>query len=85
MENIFLHKKVSYLQSILNDINEQDTPFLDCKYKHMWKVELHLTMSESCTASYLYSMVSKAELISKGYHCLVLGLISIFYGRYGSL
>ena len=22
---------------ILNDINEQDTPFLDCKHKHMMK------------------------------------------------
>ena len=26
-----------YLQSILNDINEQDTSFLDCKHKHMMK------------------------------------------------
>ena len=26
-----------YLQGILNDINEQDTSFLDCKYKHMMK------------------------------------------------
>ena len=24
-----------YLQGILNDINEQDTSFLDCKHKHM--------------------------------------------------
>ena len=31
-ENIFLHKDV-----ILNDINEQDTSFLDCKHKHMMK------------------------------------------------
>ena len=37
MENIFLHKKVSYLQGIINDINEQDTSFLDCKHKHMMK------------------------------------------------
>ena len=27
----------SYLQGILNGINEQDTSFLDCKYKHMMK------------------------------------------------
>ena len=27
---------------MLNDINEQDTSFLDCKHKHMMKVELHL-------------------------------------------
>ena len=26
-----------YLQGILNDINEQDTFFLDCKHKHMMK------------------------------------------------
>ena len=25
------------LQGILNDINEQNTSFLDCKYKHMMK------------------------------------------------
>ena len=50
MENIFLHKKVSYLQGILNNfneqdnlqdtvnhINEQDTSFLYCKHKHMMK------------------------------------------------
>ena len=37
MENIFLHKKMSYLQSIPNDINEQDPSFLDCKHKHMMK------------------------------------------------
>ena len=27
----------SYLQGILNDINEQDTSFLDCNHKHMMK------------------------------------------------
>ena len=26
-----------YLQGILDDINEQDTSFLDCKHKHMMK------------------------------------------------
>ena len=26
-----------YLQGILDDINEQDTSFLDCKQKHMMK------------------------------------------------
>ena len=26
-----------YLQGILNDINVQDTSFLDCKHKHMMK------------------------------------------------
>ena len=26
-----------YIQGILNNINEQDTSFLDCKHKHMMK------------------------------------------------
>ena len=26
-----------YLKGILNDINEQDTSFFDCKHKHMMK------------------------------------------------
>ena len=26
-----------YLQRLLNDINEQDTSFLDCTHKHMMK------------------------------------------------
>ena len=33
---IFAQKSV-YLQGLLNDINEQDTSFLDCKHKHMMK------------------------------------------------
>ena len=31
-ESFYLH-----VQGILNDINEQDTSFLDCKHKHMMK------------------------------------------------
>ena len=30
-------QEIFYLQGILNDINEQDTSFLDCKHKHMVK------------------------------------------------
>ena len=53
-----------YLQGILDDINEQDTSFLECKHKHMIKRELHLTNLESCTVSYLQNlMVAQAELI----------------------
>ena len=33
---IFTHESF-YLQGILNNINEQDTSFLDCKHKHMMK------------------------------------------------
>ena len=36
-ENIFLCKKVSIYKGILDDINEQDTFFFDCKHKHMMK------------------------------------------------
>ena len=36
MENICTQKS-SYLQCILNEIDEQDTPFPDCKHKHMMK------------------------------------------------
>ena len=34
MENTFTQKSL-YLQGILNDINEQDTSFLDCKHKRI--------------------------------------------------
>ena len=34
----YIFKQASfYLQGILDDINEQDTSFLNCKYKHMIK------------------------------------------------
>ena len=53
------------LQGILNDINEQDTSFLDCKHKHMIKCgappdkfRVHVRYV------YLYnSMDSQAELV----------------------
>ena len=41
-EGKYIFKQESfYLQGILNDINEQNTYFLDCKHKHMMKTELH--------------------------------------------
>ena len=33
----FFAKESFYLQGIRDDINEQDTSFLDCKHKHMMK------------------------------------------------
>ena len=67
-ESIFLHKK--FLST-----RYTQRSFLDCKHKHMIKSGGHLTKLESCTISYLQkSMVSQAELISKGYHSLVPGL-----------
>ena len=37
METIFFTQEIFYLQGTLNDINEYDTSFLDCKQKHMLK------------------------------------------------
>ena len=74
-----------YLQDILNDINEQDTCFLDCKHKHMINAELRLTNSESCTVCLpieFHGFTSRIN--SKGYHSLVPGLISIFRDGMGS-
>ena len=75
-----------YLQCILDDISEQDKSFLDCQHKHKMK----------CGAPpdkfrVLYRMVTyripwfTSRFISKSYHSLVPGLISIFLRWYGSL
>ena len=37
-ENILCRQESFYLQGILNNINEQETSFLDCKHKHMMKI-----------------------------------------------
>ena len=36
-EKIYFCAKKSYFQCLIDDINEQDTSFLDCKHKHMMK------------------------------------------------
>ena len=36
-EKIYFTQESFYLQGILDDKNEQDTSFLDCKHKHMMK------------------------------------------------
>ena len=38
-EKIYFCTRKFYLQGLLNDINEQDTSFLDCKYKHRMKYQ----------------------------------------------
>ena len=38
-EEIFIAQESFYLQGILDDINEQDTSFFDCKHKHMIKLK----------------------------------------------
>ena len=76
--NIFSQKQI-YLQGILNDINEQDISFLDCKLKHMMKCR-----APPDKFGILYRMLPVEfhgfinRINSKGYHSLVLGLISFF-------
>ena len=74
--------KIYFTQSsvyILDDINEQDISFLECKQKHMMK-----RGAPPDKVGILYHMVTyriswfQAELISKGYHTLVPDLILIF-------
>ena len=36
-EKMYFAQESFYLQAILDDTNEQDTSFLDCKLKHMMK------------------------------------------------
>ena len=36
-EKTYFAQESFYLQGILDDINEQDTSFLDCKHKHIMK------------------------------------------------
>ena len=36
-EKIYFCTRKLYLQGILDDINEQDTSFFDCKHKYMMK------------------------------------------------
>ena len=61
-----------------NDINEQDTSFLDCKHKHMMK-----SGAPPDKFGVLYCMFTykipwfQSRIDSKGYHSLVPGLISI--------
>ena len=53
-----------YLQSILNDINKQDTSFLDCKHKHMMKCGVPLdkfgVWYRIIISPYLYSFMCAA-------------------------
>ena len=68
-----------YLQGIIDDINEQGTSFLDCKYKHMLKCGAppdKVTVLHRLLPIEFHGFTSRIN--SKGYHSLVPGLISIF-------
>ena len=68
-----------YLQGILDDTNEQDTSFLDCKHKHMMKSG---APPEKFRVLYRWLPIEfhgfTSRINSMGYHSLVPGLISIF-------
>ena len=74
-EKIFLNKKV--LSTRYDDINEQDTSFLDCKHKHVMKSTAPPDKSCSIWLPIEFHG-STSRIISKAYHSLVPGLISIF-------
>ena len=75
---IYFYIRSFYLQGIINDSNEQDTSFLDCKHKHMMK-----SGAPPDKVGVLHRLLLiefhffSQELISTGYHSLVPGLISI--------
>ena len=46
-------QEIFYLQGTLNDINKQDTSFLDCKHRHMMKNGAPPDKSEACNVCYL--------------------------------
>ena len=80
MQRKYIFTQVSfYLQGILNDINEQDTSFLDCKHKYMMNSGAPPDkVGVLCCLLPIEFHGLQAELISKGYNSLVPGLISIF-------
>ena len=68
-----------YLQGILNDINEQDTSFLDCKHKHMMNSGAppdKVGVLTTCLSIEFHGFTSRTNF--QGYHSLFPGLISIF-------
>ena len=74
----FFAQESFYLQGILNDINEQDTCFLDCKHKNMIKCG---APPDKFIVLYLHGFTSRIN--SKNYHSLAPGLISFFRDRMG--
>ena len=78
MRKYIFAQEIFYLQGILNDINEQDTSFLDCKHKHMMKCGAPPDKFGVHVPMFTYRIPWFHKQNSKGYHSLVPGLISIF-------
>ena len=75
----FCTRKFLYLQGILDDINEQDTSFLDCKHKYMMKSGAppdKFGIRTIWLPIEFHGFTSRIK--SKSYDSLVPGLISIF-------
>ena len=53
-----------YLPDILNDINQQDTSFLDCKHKHMMKSGAPPDKNRSPAPPVTYGIPSRIRLIT---------------------
>ena len=68
-----------YLKGILNDINEKDTSFLDCKNKHDEMRSSTSQIRSPCTVCLPIEFHGfTIRINSKGHHSLVPGLITIF-------
>ena len=65
-----------YLQGILDDINEQDTYFLDCKHKHMMKSGAPPESCTLCLPIKVHSFTSRIN--SKGITLWILVLSEFF-------
>ena len=67
-----------YEQGIINDINEQDTSFLDCKHKHMMKSG---APPDKVRVVYCMLPIEFHGFTSRSdfYHSLVPGLITFFF------
>ena len=80
MRKYIVAQESFYLQGIFNDINEQDTSFLDCKHKHMMKCgdppDQFLSQRTVFLPIEFHGFTIRIN--SQGYYSLVPGLISIF-------
>ena len=70
MSKYIFAQECFYPQGKLNNINEQDTSFLDCKHKHMMK-------SGAPPGKFGFHGFT-SRINSKGYHSMLPGLVSIF-------
>ena len=79
---IFFYTSIFSPQGKLNDINEQNTAFLDCKHKHMMKSGAPLDnvrVLRRLLPIKFQDFISRFDF--KGYNSLVPGLISTFLER----